>query len=112
LALIALLAVASAGCAATTPPAAGVGPAEAAIRGAREVGAQSVPSASLYLKLSEEELALARTAMASEEHARADMLLQRAKADAELAIALTREVTARTESKLVTDKLAQAKASK
>jgi hypothetical protein len=50
--------------------------------------------------------------MASEEHARADMLLQRAKADAELAIALTREVTARTESKLVTDKLAQAKASK
>lgn len=111
-ALTALLVVACAGCASTAMPANRVGATEAAVRSASEVGARSVPSASLYLRLSEEQLVQARSAMASDDNERADMLLQQAKADAELSIALTREATARAESKTATDKLVQSQASK
>jgi hypothetical protein len=110
--LIALL-TAVAGCGATTPPpTARVASTEAAIRGAREVGAQSVPNASLHLKLSEEQAAKAKTAIAADENAAADLMLQRAQADAELALALTRENTAQAEAKVSTDQVAQARSRK
>ena len=108
-----LLAAVCAGCGATAPPpTARVASTEAAIRGARELGAQSVPTASLHLRLSEEQAKKANEAMASEENARADILLQRAQADAELAIALTREVTAKAERKSSTERLQQAQGAK
>jgi hypothetical protein len=69
---------------------------EAAVRGAQEVGASSNPQAQLHLKLAQEQLAHAKQLMNEGENRRADFLLLRADADAELAIALAREVTTRT----------------
>ena len=110
--MLAVLA-AVAGCGATTPPpTARVASTEAAIRGAREVGAQSVPIASLHLKLSEEQATKAKAAIAADDNAGADLMLQRAQADAELALALTRENTAVTQAKVSTDQVAQARSRK
>jgi len=111
--LIALLLTAAAGCAASAPPpTARVASTEAAIRGAREVGAESVPRASLYVKLSQEQVTKARSAMANDDNIGADLLLQRAQADAELALALTRENTAQAEAKQSIDLVAQARSKK
>jgi len=111
--LVILLLAACAGCgAAATAPNSRIASTEAAIRGARELGAASVPSASLHLRLSEEQLQQARGAIAVDENERADILLQRAQADAELAIGLTRELTAATSSQQAAEKLQQAKAAK
>src|SRR5690242_3236692 len=87
-----------AGCGSVAPPEARMASSQAAIRGAREVGAESVPNASLYLKLSEEELGQGKAMMAAGDNAGADLVLRRARADAELALALTRETTAEAEA--------------
>lgn len=111
--IVLLITAAAAGCGASAPPPTGrVASTEAAIRGAREVGAQAVPNASLHLRLSEEQVAKAKAAMAQEDNVRADILLQRAQADAELALALTRESTAAAQAKHSTDQVAQARVKK
>ena len=76
----------------------------AANRSANELGAQQNPSAQLHIKLSEEQLAQAKTAMENEDNERAESLLTRAKADAELAIALTREESAETKAEGAVDR--------
>src|SRR6185436_19122573 len=76
------------------PPTQQMADVQAANRGAIEVGAQNNPKAQLHLKLAEEQLKQAKTAMDKDDNERAESLLMRAKADAELAIALTREETA------------------
>lgn len=68
--------------------------AQSAERSAREVGAASVPAAQLSLKLSQEQIAEAQKAMKDNKNERADGLLVRAKADAELAVAQAREAGA------------------
>lgn len=73
------------------PPTQRMADAESAQRSALELGASSVPEAKLSLKLAGEQIALARNAMADGDNERADILLIRAKADAELAIAQARE---------------------
>lgn len=91
------------------PPTQRLADAESAERSAREVGANRVPDAQLSLKLSQEQIALAKKAMAEKDHEHADALLIRAKADAELAIALAREAGAKTDHKeAVDDSAAQA----
>lgn len=75
---------------------------ESANRSANELGAQNNPKARLYLKLSEEQLEQAKVAMKDDDNESADRLLMRAKADAELAVALTREADAtRKETKAI-----------
>jgi len=69
--------------------------AQAAERSAQELGANKVPAAQLSLKLAQEQIADAKKAMADDENKRADSLLIRAKADAELALAQTREQNAK-----------------
>lgn len=69
--------------------------AQAAERSAKELGANKVPAAQLSLKLAQEQIAEAKKAMADDENKRADSLLIRAKADAELAVAQTREQNAK-----------------
>lgn len=64
---------------------------EAASRSANELGAQSNPQAQLYLKLADEQLRDAKVALAQDDNMEADRLLTRAKLDAELAVALTRD---------------------
>jgi len=61
------------------------------IRAAEEVGALKVPRAALHLQLAKEELGHARRLAARGEEQKATSLLHRAEADAELAVALSRE---------------------
>jgi len=80
------------GCAGSIPPPTQrMADAQAAERSAAELGANRVPAAQLSLKLAQEQIAEAKKAMADDENKRADSLLIRAKADAELALAQTRE---------------------
>lgn len=92
---IALLAL-FAGCASYPAPTQRMTSSEAAVRAAQEIGADKVdPRAALQLRLAQEELAAARAAMSRGENKRADFLLGRANADADLALVLARENTAR-----------------
>lgn len=68
--------------------------AESASRSAREVGANEQPAAKLYAKLADEQIAAAKTLIADGQNERASYVLLRARADAELALALAREQTA------------------
>lgn len=61
-----------------------------AIRAAEEVGASGVPSASLYLQLAREELIKATALAESGDTEEAELMLLRAEADGELAVALSR----------------------
>ena len=61
-----------------------------AIRAAEEVGASSVPSASLYLQLAKEELQNATGLAKDGEKEKAESMLLRAQAVGELAVALSR----------------------
>jgi hypothetical protein len=83
------------GCAGGTMPTDKLTAAEASMRAAQEVGAKSVPRAELHLKLAEEQVALAHKLVENGEEERAAQVLTRAKADAELAIALTRDEEAK-----------------
>jgi hypothetical protein len=92
------------GCAGTyPPPTQQMADVQSADRSAIELGAQKNPRAQLHLKLAEEQLALAKTAMDDEENKAAGSLLARAKADAELAIALTREDNAKLQAHKAVD---------
>jgi len=84
-------------CGATFPvPTQRLADAESAERSARELGANSEPQAQLHLKLAAEQIAKARVSIADGDNERADLQLVRAKADAELAVALARELAAKT----------------
>ena len=63
---------------------------QSAIRAADEVGAGSDPQATLHLKLAREQLEKAKQQMQAEDNESATRLLQRAEADAELALALAK----------------------
>ncbi|HEX7477202.1 MAG TPA: DUF4398 domain-containing protein [Polyangiales bacterium] len=86
------------GCAGNYPaPTQAMADVQSADRSANELGAQNNPKAQLHLKLAEDQLKQAKTAMENDDNRAAERLLTRAKADAELAIALTREDQARVE---------------
>lgn len=72
------------------PVASRVGSAEAAVRSARDAAANRVPDAAVHLRLAQEELGRARRFIDNGEYERAEGLLARAEADANLAVALTR----------------------
>ena len=91
------------GCGGTFPaPTQNLAAAEAAERGAVELGAASQPQAQLHLELAREQMTQARSAMKGGDNERADGLLLRARADAELAIALTRDQSAKTDAQKAT----------
>jgi hypothetical protein len=93
LAIVGLLAASCGG--GSPPPHARVASSEAALRSAREVGAQQVPQANLYLDLAQNEFERGRALMKGGQNREADEMLQRAQADAELALATTREAQTR-----------------
>jgi hypothetical protein len=82
------------GCASAPAPTEQLASAEASVRAAHELGADSVPRAQLHLKLAQEQVTQARKLAQDGEQERANLVLTRARADAELALALTREATA------------------
>lgn len=67
----------------------------AAIRSAEEVGAARSSKAALHLQLAKEQLERAKAMSGDNNAARAQLLLQRSHADAELALALARSDAAR-----------------
>jgi hypothetical protein len=86
-----------AGCGASfPPPTANLAQAQSATRSAIELGADRQPNAQLHVALSRELMSQATLAMNSGDNERADGLINRAKSDAELAIALMRDSTAKT----------------
>jgi hypothetical protein len=76
---------------------------EGAIRGAEEAGAQSVPAATLHLKLAEEQRELALALVKDDKNHRAEYMLARSEADAELAVALARAARAQAEATRATE---------
>ncbi len=91
-----VVAALSSGCGATfPPPTQRMADAQSAERSAVELGATAEPAAALSLKLAQEQIATAQRAMVDGDNKRADGLLIRAKVDAELAIAQTREKAAK-----------------
>lgn len=96
------------GCGASyPPPTQQASDVQSANRSAIELGAQKNPKAQLHLKLAEEQLKLAEAAMKDDENEAAEDLLRRAKADAELAIALTREEDAKIQAEKTVDRASQ-----
>lgn len=90
------------------PPNERMSEAQSAERSARELGANEQPAAQLSLKLAQDQIAAAQKAIEKEEYERADSLLIRATADAELAIAQAREHGAREDKKeAIADKAEQ-----
>ena len=90
-----------AGCGGAALPAERLASAEAATRGAAEIGAEQTPEASLHLKLARDQIAQAKGMIEDGENDRAGSVLSRAEVDAELALALTRETAARAEASAV-----------
>lgn len=88
----------SMGCASAPAPTNHLASAEAAMRASEEVGASKVPRAELHYALAKEQVDKARKLMEEEENEEAKSALRRAVADAELALALTREHKAKEDA--------------
>ena len=91
------------GCAAEVPTEK-ISATEASIRAAEELGAPKVPQASLHLQLAKEETEHAQKFIKDGEPKRAEGLLMRAQADAELALALAREAPMKAEAQQQADR--------
>ena len=87
------------GCGSSFPvPTQKLADAESASRSARELGADKKTAAQLNLKLADEEIEAAKAQIKAGDNRRADFILLRAKADAELALALAREHDAKVDT--------------
>lgn len=87
-----------AGCGSSVPPPTQpLADVQAANRSAEELGAAKVPQAALHLQYAEEQRTHAAKLMKDGDNEQATALLVRAKADAELAVALAKENAAKTD---------------
>jgi hypothetical protein len=102
---LALLVALLAGCGGFPPPNDRLAATVAAARSARELGAPNSPQAALHLKLADEELASAKGLMTDGKNERASYVLLRAKADAELALALAKQNSAKAETQQVQEQI-------
>jgi hypothetical protein len=112
-----LLLLATAACGGYPPPNDRLTASVAAARSAREVGAGTTSDAvhgdlvrvaaqaSLHLKLADEEITKAKALMKDGDNERAEYVLIRAKADAELALSLAKEVSAKSEAQAAEDQI-------
>lgn len=109
---LSMLALFAGGCANRQPlPTQQVTDIAAASRSANELGAQNNPQAQLHLKLADEQLKRAKVSMDDGDEQGADRLLQRAKADAELALALTHDSRAQLKAKNAVEETSKVTAS-
>ena len=92
------------------PPADRLATAEAAARSAHELGADKAPQSQLHVQLADEQIAQAKKLMADGENERADFVLQRASADAELSVMIAKENTASGEAEKAREHLKNVKA--
>jgi hypothetical protein len=84
------------GCASFPVPVNDVALAKSSAQRATDVGAATQPNAQLHLELAKELMAQADAAMKDGDNARADGLLLRAIADADLAVAMVKDKSAKT----------------
>lgn len=105
-----LAALALAACATVPAPQVRLADSQAAVRAAGEVGADKVPKAALHLQLANEGLETAQKMISKGQNERAEYTLQRAQADAELAIALAKLEPVRNKVLQTTEQLEQLKA--
>jgi hypothetical protein len=101
---ILVLSMGMAACASMPPPHDRQASSEAAVRAAREVGAEQIPQAALHLKLAQEQADKAKALMRAGDNEEAAYLLLRAQSDAELALALAHENKTRIEAQQVIDR--------
>lgn len=94
------------------PPNDRMASAEAATRSARELGAAQEPKAALHLKLAEEQIDQAKALVRDGDNKRADLVLQRASSDAELAVMLAKEKNAKGEAEKALDRVKAVKGGK
>ena len=80
-----------AACASSPPPTARMAAAESSVRAARDMGGEQVPNAQIQLKRADDQIAFARKLSKNGDNAEADVMLQRAAADANLAAAYVKE---------------------
>lgn len=95
------------GCASTPEPLPQLPQTEAAIAAAETVGATQHPKAALHLKLAKDQLRAAQSLLNKDEEEKAQMTLERARQDAELALALAREQQVREQAREATQKVEQ-----
>lgn len=93
------------GCSSGTPPVKEINETEAAIRAAEEVAAESVPAASLHLKLAQDQLRDAKALVGRGDNEMAREVINRARVDAEVAIAMAHTYEARVKARATADKL-------
>lgn len=86
-----------AGCGSAAVPQEQLTAAEASTKGAEVAGAPEDPRANLHLKLANEEIAKAKALIAEDDNEEAARLIDRAQADADLALSLAREARAKKE---------------
>jgi hypothetical protein len=88
-----------AGCGGSVPaPSERLAQAESASRGARELGAESEPTAALHLKMASDQIKQAKDLMERGDNTRAEALLVRAQADGELAVQIAKAKRTRSEA--------------
>ncbi len=80
---------------------------EAALRGAQEAGADHAPQAKLALQLAQDEIGQGNQLMKDGKNAEAAAMFNRAKADADLAIGLTRQSQEEMKAQHEADAVAQ-----
>lgn len=94
------------------PPSDRLASAEAAARSASELGAGKEPKAALHLKLAQEQIDQAKALMRDGDNRRADLVLQRAGADAELSVMLAKEHNANAEAQKAKERVNAMKSGK
>ncbi|MBX3187034.1 MAG: DUF4398 domain-containing protein [Labilithrix sp.] len=85
-------------CASSPIPADKLSRSEGAVRGAEELGAEQDPTAALHLKLAREQLAIGKKLIEGGDNARAEGVLLRAEADAEVAMNMARASKAKVDA--------------
>jgi len=99
------------GCGAAAPvPSEQITQTQAAIRAAEEVGAPSVPKAALHLKMARDQLQTAQGLISQDENEEAGLVLDRARVDAELALALAKEASLRAQAAEALEKVRKLRA--
>lgn len=83
--------------------------AEASVKGAEVGGAAENPKAALHLKLAKEQIEKAKALIADDENEDAKRVIDRAQADADLALALAKEGKARADAAEANEQLAKLK---
>ena len=93
------------GCGSAAVPQEQLTAAQAAVKGAQVAGAAEDPRAALHLKLAQEQVQKAQALIADNENEEAARLVERAQADADLAILLAKEAKSKQEAASVREQI-------